>query len=114
MDELPVMRDDGGERERFGRMTKGQRRVMLFMAGIQIVMIAVTYLLLVLQTVTSLAFGIGAAPTLLVFAVVYLHFTKWAVLLSENGIRPRWIVCMRVLNPILYSIACVLCVCTMV
>ena len=113
MENSPVMRASEEERVRTVSMSAGQRRMMRFMAAIQILMIGLTWGLLIAQIATSVKVGIGAAPTLIVFVVVYLHFTKHAMALADAGIRVRWIRAMRVWSPILYGIACVLCVCTL-
>ncbi len=114
MDQEPVMRESDGERVRENMLNKSQHRALVFMAAVQILMIALTYLLVVMQAVTSLSYGVGAAPALIVFMVIYLHFTRCSMLLAENGIRVKWVSVMRAINPILFFIGCLLCVCTIV
>ena len=112
MNDAPVMRASDEERTRETTMSKSQRAAMIFMAAVQVAMIFLVYLLLILQAVTSISFGIGAAPALVVFVVVYLYFVRTAMMLAENGIRVRWVNVMRVINPILFVIGCLICVCT--
>lgn len=112
MENSPVMHESEEDRAATCSMNRAERRVMRFMAAVQVALIALTWFLLIAQAVSALNVGIGAAPTLLVFVVVYLHFTKQAMALAERGIRVAWIRAMRVWSPILYGIACVLCVCT--
>ena len=112
MNDSPVMRASDEERAREFTMSKSQRTAMVFMALVQVAMIVLVYLLMVLQAVTSISFGIGAAPALVVFVVVYLYFVRTTMMLAENGIRVRWVNVMRVINPILFVIGCLICVCT--
>lgn len=114
MNQAPVMRASDEERVRESTLNRSQHRALVFMAAIQILMIALTYLLVILQAVTSLSYGVGAAPALIVFMVVYLHFTRYSMLLAENGIKVKWVNIMKVINPILFFIGCLLCVCTLV
>ena len=112
MNDSPVMRASDEELTREFTMSKSQHTAMVFMASVQVAMIVLVYLLMVLQAVTSISFGIGAAPALVVFVVVYLYFVRTAMMLAENGIRVRWVNVMRVINPMLFVIGCLICVCT--
>lgn len=112
MNDSPVMRASDEELTREFTMSKSQHTAMVFMASVQVILIVLVYLLMVLQAVTSISFGIGAAPALVVFVVVYLYFVRTAMMLAENGIRVRWVNVMRVINPMLFVIGCLICVCT--
>lgn len=101
----PVMREDDEDRVRVSVLSAGQKRGMRFLAGVQIALIALTWGLLIAQIATSINFGMGVAPTLLLFIVFYLHFTKQAIALRDEGIRVRWIAAMRVWSPILFLCA---------
>ncbi len=113
MNDMPIMMASDEERVRTPKMSDGQKRSMSVMTAIQVALILLVYLLILLQAVTSMGFGIGAAPIFVVYMVVYLNFMKGAMMLSDEGIKVKWISAVKVLSPIFLVIGCIICLCTM-
>lgn len=110
--EGPVMRADDDEKRRVYEMSSDQSHAMKIMAVIQIIMIIITAVLFVAQTVTSINFGLGAIATIIVYLVIYLNFVKLAGYIADIGIKVRWIKALKVLSPILFFTFFILCVIT--
>ena len=112
MDTSPVMRVDDEERASVAALSAGQKRVMRALMLIQIALIALVWGLLIAQLATSINFGMAAAPVFLLYIVFYLHYTKAAIALRDEGICLRWISAVRVWSPLLFLPACIVCLLT--
>ncbi len=112
--QTPIMRADDEERNRVYELSSEQKKAFTVMALIQVAMTVITYILFALQAVTGIKYGVGCIPTVIIFMVIYLNFLKLAGYVADCGISVGWIKAMRILSPIAYLIAFVLCVITLV
>ena len=114
MDNSPVMRASDEEFKQDFKMSSDQKKAVWLTVIIQTIMIVVTYGLFAVQIATGIRTGVGCIATIIVFMVIYLNFLKIAGFLSERGVKSAAVNIFKVVSPLLYFAAFILCITTMV
>ena len=114
MDNSPIMRASDEEFKQEFKMSSDQKKAVWLTVIIQSVMIVITYALFLAQLLTGIKTGVGCIATIVVFMVIYLNFLKIAGFLAERGIKSAAVNLFKIISPILYFVAFILCITTMV
>lgn len=114
MDNSPVMRAGDEERKQQYKMSAEQKKAVSVMVIIQVIMIALSYLLFAVQIVTNIKTGVGCIATIIIYMVIYLNFLKLTGYMNDCGIKSPLLKTVKILSPVLYFVSFILCITTMV